>query len=111
MKKTISVVLAALALAAPAFAASMTISFAADEGGDPLVITFDGEGTASVEGSEDTFAYTWNEETRELCGDATGEGEVCATMAESGDPEVGQSTAYTTSAGTSGTATITAMSE
>lgn len=110
MKKTISVALVALALATPAFAASMTMSFASDDG-TTVTMTFDGEGTATVEGQEGSFPYTWDEETRELCGDATGEGEVCATFAEAGEPSVGQTSAYTTSDGGSGTATITAMSE
>ena len=110
MKKTLMAAAAAFALGAPAFAASMTISFANDDG-TTAVMTFDGEGTATIEGQEGSFPYTWDEETRTLCGDATGEGEVCATFAEAGDPEVGQATGYTTSTGGSGTATITAMSE
>lgn len=110
MKKTISVALAALALATPAFAASMTMSFANDNG-ETVAMTFDGEGTATIEGEDVSFPYTWDEETRTLCGDPTGEGEVCATFAEAGEQTVGQTSAYTTSDGGSGTATITAMSE
>ena len=112
MKKLATLTLAAAALATPALAGTMTISFANDSG-ETVVMTFD-QATmkGSVEGAEGEFDYTWDAETKTLCGDATGEGEVCATLAEANEPPaVGDASAYTTSDGGSGTATITAMSE
>ena len=111
MKKLIALSAAAAALAMPAMAGTMTISFANDSG-ETVVMTFDDEtNTATVEGQDGSFAYTWDAEANKLCGDATGEGEVCATFAETAEPAVGVASAYTTSDGGSGTATITAMSE
>ena len=112
MKKLIALTAATVAFAMPAMAATMTISFANDSG-ETVVMTFDDStNTATVEGQEGSFAYTWDAEANKLCGDATGEGEVCATFAESNDePAVGDSSAYSTSDGGSGTATITAMAE
>ena len=80
--------------------------------GTTNVMTFNDDGTASVEGVDGTFAYTWDEDARKLCGDYTGEGEVCATLENDGvEPAVGLTTAYTTSDGNSGVAEITAMVE
>ncbi len=111
MKKFIALTAATAALAMPAIAGTMTISFANDNG-ETVVMTFDDATmTATVEGAEGSFAYTWDAEANKLCGDATGEGEVCATFAEKAEPAVGVSSAYSTSDGGSGTATITAMAE
>ena len=112
MKKLATLTLAAAALATPALAGTMTISFANDSG-ETVVMTFDdATGTATVEGQEGSFPYTFDADANQLCGDATGEGEVCATFAEKNEaPTVGDTGAYTTSDGGSGTATITAMSE
>jgi len=97
-------------MAAPAIAGSITMSFAGDDG-TTAVMTFNEDGTAKVEGADGTFEYTWDAEANKLCGDATGEGEVCAIFADKSEPSVGLESAYTTSDGGSGTATITAMSE
>lgn len=112
MKKILIATLTAALVAAPAFAGSMTVGFTDAAEGTTTVMTFDEDGTASVEGVEGTFPYTWDEATKELCGDATGEGEVCATIATEGaEPAVGQKSAYTTSDGRSGMSEITAMTE
>ena len=112
MKKTIVSAIAAAALAAPAMASSLTISFASDDG-TTTIMTFDQASmTATVEGADGSFPYTWDAEANKLCGDATGEGEVCATFDSANEtPAVGDTSAYTTSDGGGGTATITAMSE
>jgi len=112
MKKLIALTAATAMFAMPAMAAKMTISFANDDG-NTVVMTFD-QATmkGSVEGVDGEFDYTYDAEARKLCGDATGEGEVCATFAEANEaPAVGDTSAYTTSDGGSGTATITALEE
>ena len=111
MKKLIAMSAATAMFAMPAMAGTMTISFA-NEDGTTQVMTFDDStNTATVEGVDGSFAYTWDAEAGKLCGNPTGEGEVCATFAEKAEPSVGATSAYTTSEGASGTATITAMSE
>ncbi|MEO1552820.1 MAG: hypothetical protein AAFR82_02715 [Pseudomonadota bacterium] len=107
MKKFVAAIFAAGFIAAPAVAASITISFESDEGATQ-VWTFDGEGTATV--GELTTPYTWDEDARKLCADVPDQGEVCATF-ESAAQAVGESSAYTLSTGGGGTATITAMEE
>ena len=112
MKKTITTAIMAAMLAAPAMAGSLTLSFANSDG-NTTVMTFDQESmTATIEGAEGSFPYTWDEATKTLCGDATGEGEVCATIESTSEtPAVGDTSAYTSSDGGSGTVTITAMAE
>ena len=77
MKRLLAVALAAGFIAAPSWAASITISFANDDG-TTQVWTFDGEGTATM--GEVTAAYTWDEETRVLCADIPEQGEICVTF-------------------------------
>lgn len=107
MKKFLAVALAAGLVAAPSWAASITISFASDDG-TTQEWTFDGEGTATT--GELSASYTWDEEARKLCADIPDQGEVCATF-ESTAQAVGESSAYTLSSGGTGTATIIAMKE
>ncbi|MEM9571113.1 MAG: hypothetical protein AAF996_06580 [Pseudomonadota bacterium] len=107
MKKFLAVALAAGLVAAPSWAASITISFASDDG-TTQEWTFDGEGTATT--GELSTSYTWDEEARKLCADIPDQGEVCATF-ETTAQAVGESSAYTLSSGGTGTATITAMEE
>ncbi len=109
MKKLLISTAAVALFAAPAFAASMTVSFASDDG-TTTVMTFDDEGTAAMaDGS--TLAYTYDEEALKLCAEIPETGEVCATFAEAGTGAVGESIAYTLSIGGGGTATITAVEE
>lgn len=109
MKKIIVSTLAAGLLAAPAFAASITISFASDEGATQ-VWTFD-DSTMTATTGELSTSYTWDAETSTLCADIPEEGEVCATFESTEAPTVGGSSAYTLSTGGSGVATITEMTE
>lgn len=107
MKKFITAAIAAGCLAAPAFAATITVSFANDDG-TTQEWTFDGEGTATT--GELTTPYTFDEEAGVLCADIPEQGEVCVTfdgVAES----VGDTAGYTLSTGGAGTATIIAMEE
>lgn len=107
MKKFVAAIVAAGFIAAPAFAASITLSFASDDG-TTQEWTFDGEGTATA--GDMTAPYTWDEDARKLCADIPEQGEVCATF-DSVAQAVGESSAYTLSTGGTGTATITAMEE
>lgn len=114
--RTYLTALAAVGLfAAPALAQSMTIEFAPDEGEAAVWMFESTSETGGVYTAPDgtTGPYTWDAEAATLCGtmEETGE-EVCATFDEVGEePAVGDTTGYTASDGTSGTATITAMSE
>jgi len=107
MKKFIAAAVAAGFIAAPAFAASITISFANDDG-TTSEWTFDGEGTATS--GDISASYTWDEEAKTLCADVPEQGEICATF-DGVAEAVGESAGYTLSTGGSGTATITAMEE
>nr|WP_070961270.1 hypothetical protein [Hyphomonas sp. Mor2] len=107
MKKFIAAAVAAGFIAAPAFAASITVSFANDDG-TTSEWTFDGEGTATS--GDVSASYTWDEEAMKLCADVPEQGEICATFDSVAD-EVGESSGYTLSNGGSGTATIIAMEE
>lgn len=108
MKKFVSAALAAAFLAAPAFAASITLSFANDDG-TTQEWTFDSETNMATAGDLEV-PYTWDEDAATLCADIPDQGEVCATFSEVAQA-VGESSPYTLSIGGGGTATITAMSE
>lgn len=107
MKKFAAAIVAAGFIAAPAFAASITLSFAGDDG-TTQVWTFDGEGTATA--GDLAVPYTWDEDAKKLCADIPEQGEVCATF-ENVAQAVGESSGYTLTTGAAGTATITAMEE
>ena len=108
MKKFVSAAIAAAFVAAPAFAASITLSFANDDG-TTQEWTFDSETNMATTGDLEV-PYTWDEEAATLCADIPNQGEVCATFTEVAQA-VGESSPYTLSIGGGGTATITAMSE
>lgn len=99
MKKMILGAVAALALAAPAFAGHTTIQMVRDTGESFTVVLHD-DGTATVNGGAPE-AFTWDETTLELCA-ASG---LCVTFAETSQ-EIGFSTSYNTNQGNSGTATL-----
>ncbi len=106
MKTTLMI--AALAVVTlPAMAATTTVEFASAEGA-ALVAVFSDDGTVSFNGGE-AVAYTMDEATSTICSSLDG-AENCATFETWGE-EVGHATPYTTSLGSSGTATITAKSE
>lgn len=107
MKKLVAAIVAAGFIAAPAFAASISVSFASDDG-TTQEWTFNGDGTATT--GELSTTYTWDETARKLCADIPEQGEVCATFDAVADA-VGESAGYTLSTGGAGTATITAMEE
>lgn len=107
MKKFVATIIAAGFIAAPAFAASITLSFANDDG-STQEWTFDGEGTATT--GELSTSYTWDEDAKKLCADIPEQGEVCATFDAIAEA-VGDSAGYTLSTGGAGTATIMAMEE
>ncbi len=92
------------ALALPAMAASTTIEFNGADG-TTTVVELKSDGMASLNGGA-PVAYTWDEDSRTLCA-SMNEAPVCATFEAAGSG-IGFSSAYTTSAGGSGTATIIA---
>lgn len=108
MKTRLLIAIAGLALmATPALAASTTVEFA-NSNGQSTVVVFDANGTASINGAAPT-PYTIDQAAKKICGSAEGQ-ELCVTFGEMGT-DVGFSTTYTDTAGNSGTATITAVSE
>ncbi len=107
MKKFVTAIVAAGFIAAPAFAASISLSFANDDG-STQEWTFDGEGTATS--GDLSVPYTWDVDAKKLCADIPEQGEICATF-DSVAEAVGESSTYTLSTGGAGTATITAMEE
>ncbi len=108
MKKFLAAAIAAGFVAAPAFAASITVSFAKDDG-TTQEWTFDGEGTATS--GDVSASYTMDEEAGVLCATMPDESEICVTFDEAVAQEVGASSTYSLSTGGTGTATITAMTE
>ncbi len=106
MKKSLFIAAIALAFAAPAFAASSTVEFVATDG-TKTTIVFNDDGTSLIDGTTKS-KYTADEAAKKICGPMPDGTEVCATF-EAWGSTVGHSTKYTTSAGTSGTATITAV--
>lgn len=108
MKTRLLIAIAGLALiATPALASSTTVQFA-NSNGQTTVAVFDSNGTVSINGGAPS-PYTIDQAAKKICGDAGGQ-QLCVTFAEMGT-EVGFSTTYTDTAGNSGTATITAVSQ
>ncbi len=106
MKKIL--VLSAFALAAlPAMAASTTVEFAAASG-EKVVIVFSDDGTAVMNG-EAPVAYTMDETAKQICSTVDGQSN-CATF-DTWGTDVGHTTPYTTTQGSSGIATVTAKTE
>lgn len=109
MRKSLIAASFAVALAAPAMAGSMTVSFANDDGTThDWVLGDDGNATAP-DGT--VVPYTWDEEALKLCATMPDDAEICATFAEAGTGTVGDTSAYTLSTGGTGTATIIALEE
>jgi hypothetical protein len=103
MKKTL--ILALLAAAAlPAFAATTTVEFVPATG-DKVVAVFSDDGTVTFNGSA-PVAYTMDEAAKKICSTPNGTAD-CATFDTWGNA-VGHSTGYTTDAGSSGVANVTA---
>lgn len=109
MRKFLALAAAGALFATPVLAQTMTVEFA-DDAGQAITVTLAGDGTYTAsDGTAGT--YTWDIETKTLCG-TSDEGTLCATIAEATEtPAVGDSSPYTTDAGGSGTATITALEE
>lgn len=106
MKTTL--ILAALACAAlPAFAATTTVEFTPAEG-DKLVAVFSDDGTVVLNGGA-PVAYTMDETAKKICSTVEGTAN-CATF-DTWGTDVGHTTPYTTSTGSSGVATVTAKTE
>lgn len=109
MKTRLLVAIAGLALiATPALASSTTVEFANSGTGQTTTVVFNSDGTASANG-QPASPYTVDEAAKKICGQVQGQ-ELCVTFGEMGST-VGFSTSYSDTAGNSGTATITAVSE
>ena len=108
MKKTLIATLAATLLAAPAFASSMTVSFANADGSTQVWTLGDDGKATSPEGM--VADYTYDEATMTLCAEIPDLGEVCATFESAGEA-VGDTSNYTLSNGATGVATVTAVEE
>lgn len=106
MKKITALVAVAAFAAAPAFAGSFTIEFAA-EGAEPVVAVMDQDaGTATV--GDKTAPYTFDAATNTLCIES--EEGICATFeGDPQDPVVGYSSSFTATNGDAGVATIVAV--
>ena len=113
MKTTLTAAAFLLGASMPAFAQTMTIEFAPDDGSDALAITFDQSNGKATMPDGSVQDYTWDEATATICSTPPeAEGEVCATFADgASEPSIGLTSAYTTNVGGAGSATITAMSE
>lgn len=111
--KTFITLAAVATLALPAAASTLTITYT-DNGGASTAVTYDSETLmATIDGTDTSFAYTWDEGGSKLCGkDIPDVGDLCVTFeGEGAPPTVGAEYPYTADNGTSGTAAITAMSE
>ena len=109
MKKLIVAAVLTAGVSAPAFAASMTVSFAGDDGATQ-VWTFNDDGTATApDGS--VVDYTYDQATLTLCAEVPETGDICAIFESANEGNVGDSSRYTTTTGVAGTATITAVTE
>ena len=109
MKTFLSALLATTLFVAPAFAASVTISFANDDG-NTQVWTFD-QDTGMATFGDISVPYTWDEAASTICATLPDQGEVCVIFESSDPPSLGARSAYTLSSGGGGTATVTAMTE
>ena len=113
MKKFIALSTATALLAMPAIAGSLTMTYT-EEGGTPTAVVYDSTtNTATIEGSDVSFDYTWDAEANKVCGLAIPEiGDLCVTFeGDAKTPEVGAEISYTADNGTSGTAVVTAYTE
>lgn len=110
MKKFLTVLAAATLFSSAAFANVITIEFAQD-GGDPVTFAFDSATNTSTNvGTGETGAYTFDQAANKLCGTGADGMEICVTFADAaGEPKAGDSGAYTTNLGTSGTATVVSV--
>ena len=95
-------------IAAPAVAASVTVSFANDDGTTQEWTFADATNMATT--GDMSVPYTFDQEAGVLCADIPEQGELCATF-DGAAQAVGESAGYTHSTGGTGTATITAIAE
>ncbi len=108
MKKLAILAAASALFAAPAFAASITISFEVADG-TTTVATFDQASMTATGADGSTSAYTYDEAKSEICVAAQ---EICVVFDTKGEaPSVGMVSGFTASNGDTGTATVTAMTE
>ena len=109
MKKILVSASALMLVAAPAYAAKITLTFTPDEG-DVSVWVLDNE-TNMASNGDMTVPYTWDEASKTLCA-VTEEGDLCATVETTSEtPALGDTAAYTSTNGDSGTVEITGMED
>lgn len=109
MRKSLIAVASSVFLAAPALAATITISYEGDDGTSQTVSYDDSTGIATA--GERLSPYTWDVEEATICV-TTPEREICITFEEvNAEPAIGDTSHYTTNTGAAGTATVTAVTE
>ncbi|MEL6474071.1 MAG: hypothetical protein AAFQ21_08290 [Pseudomonadota bacterium] len=109
MKKFLMAAATAALIAGAASAATVSVSFANDNG-DTQDWTFDNATNTATGPDGVTAPYTWDEAAMTLCADVPEQGELCVVFDEVAQ-EVGATSTYTVSNGDTGTATVTAMAE
>ncbi|MEO0466267.1 MAG: hypothetical protein AAF216_06970 [Pseudomonadota bacterium] len=114
MKRLITLAASAALFTLPALALTTTVDFTEDEGTQTWVFEDDGTGAGGTATAPDgtTGTYTFDAAAATLCGSMP-EGDICVTFDAVMDapPAVGDSMTYTSTIGTTGTATITAIVE
>lgn len=106
MKQVLISITAACMLVGTASAASYTIEYVIDDG-PTMVWTYNDDGNA-IDAYGNTTLYTFDEESRVLCGDNVDGARLCVTF-ETITREVGAQTRFSTPSGVTGTATLTAL--
>lgn len=104
--KLMTLALGTALLALPALAKTTTVEYNSDSG-TVTSVDYSDDGTATSNGT--SMEYTMDADTKTLCADVSGF-ELCITFDDIGT-EVGATTKYTSTMGTAGTATITAITE
>ena len=107
MRSVFAIAASLAVMSAPAYAAKFTVEFASEAGA--ISYTFDDEAGTFTASDGTSGTYTFDEATNKLCGTSEA-GEVCATF-DDVKQEVGFSTNYTASNGSSGTATVKSIEE
>ncbi|MEL6285067.1 MAG: hypothetical protein AAFQ18_02565 [Pseudomonadota bacterium] len=112
MKTVLTAAAFAMAVSSPAFAATMTLEFAPDDGSPAASWVFDDSTMTATAPDGSTGPYTWDEEAGVLCGTDPDGNDVCATIVMTEEaPTVGSSSTYTLNNGDTGTVTVKAMTE
>ena len=113
MRRTLGVLFVSTLFATAAHAAVTTIEYTGSDGAQVTIAYDDATATATVVGGENDGAagpYKFDEASNTICSnDAEGK-EVCVTFdGDGGEPKVGDTAAFSTNDGRSGTAKVIAV--